>query len=70
MTAKSKMDSQWRDLVLARLGTLNPNAKILLGKEGEVSVQDMIKHVEKDDEFGKRIVQAQIKMLQVLAESA
>ena len=70
MTDKSNTDSQWKALVLARLGTLNSNAKILLGRDGEVSVHDLIQHVKKDDDFGKRIIQAQIKMIQVLAESA
>lgn len=56
-----------KKLVIARLKTLNPEAKIMIGGEGEVSVRELLQHVEKNDEFGRRIVQAQMRMLNVLA---
>ena len=55
-----------KKLVLARLRTLNPEAKMMSGKDNIVSVKEIIKHVEGDDPFGKNIIKAQIKMLQVL----
>ena len=56
-----------RRLVLERLKTLNPDSKILLGDGKEISVKELIQHVESKDSFGKNIVKVQIKMLQVLA---
>lgn len=62
----SSLYEEQKKLVLARLRTLNPEAKMMSGKNEVVSVKELIKHVEDDDLFGKKIVEAQIKMLQVL----
>ena len=65
MTTNSLYEEQ-KKLVLARLRTLNPEAKLMSGKNKTITVTDLIKHVEEDNQFGKNIVKAQIKMLQVL----
>jgi len=57
-----------KKLVLARLNTINPESKIMLGTKNSVSVKEMITHVECSDDFGKKIIQAQINMLKVLTE--
>jgi hypothetical protein len=54
-------------LVLARFRTLNPTSEIILGDTKQVSVRDMILHIEKNDDFGKKVIQAQMRMLKVLA---
>jgi hypothetical protein len=59
-----------RKLVLARLGTLNPESKIMLGGSKSVSVKELITHVESGDNFGKKIIDAQMHMIKVLAGSA
>jgi len=59
-----------RKLVLARLGTLNPEYKIMLGGSKSVSVKELIIHVESGDNFGKKIIDAQMHMIKVLAGSA
>jgi hypothetical protein len=59
-----------RKLVLARLGTLNPESKIMLGGSKSVSVKELIIHVESGDNFGKKIIDAQMHMIKVLAGSA
>ncbi len=56
-----------KKLVLARFRTLNTESKILLGGETKLSVQDLIGHIEKGDELGRKAVEVQIKMLQVLS---
>ena len=56
-----------KELVLERFKTLNPDSKISLGGQ-EITVRELIKHIEKEDEFGRNVVKAQIKMLQVLAQ--
>lgn len=64
------IEEEQKRLVLERFKTLRPESKIMLGAGREVSVQELMKHVEEGDEFGKRIIKAQIKMLQVLASGA
>ena len=65
---KFDVENEQRLLVLERFKTLNPDSKIVLGGGREISVKELIKHVEKGDEFGKNIVKVQIKMLQILSK--
>lgn len=64
------ISEEHKKLVLARLKTLNPELKIMLGTKNKVSVKELIDHVTEGDSFGKKIIKAQINMLQVLAGSA
>jgi hypothetical protein len=61
------VEEEQRNLVLSRFRTLNPDSKILLGDHGEVSVRDIIKHVEQQDDFGKNVIKAQMQMLKILS---
>ena len=70
MNENIDMEEERKKLVLARFKTLNPESKILLGGDQEVSVKELIGHVEKGDDFGKKIVQVQIQMLKVLSSGA
>ena len=63
---KSNLYEEQKKLVLARLNSLNPEAKVMSGKGKLISVRDIINLVERDDPDGKNIIKAQIKMLQVL----
>lgn len=64
---KFNLEKEQKRLVLERFKTLNPQSKIMLGGEKEVTVKELINHIEKGDEFGKRIIQVQMKMLRVLS---
>lgn len=55
-----------KKLVLARLKTINPGSKIMLGTKRNISIKELINHVEQGDDFGKKIIQAQMNMLKVL----
>ena len=57
-----------KKLVLARLKTINPESKIMLGTKRNISIKELINHVEMGDDFGKKIIQSQINMLKVLVE--
>jgi len=62
------LEEEQKRLVLERFKTLRPESKILLGSYGEITVNELIKHIEnKNDPFGKKIIQVQIKMLKILA---
>jgi len=67
MKPEFDIEAEQRLLVLERFKTLHPDSKIMLGRGKEVSVKELIRQVEKGNEFGKRIIKVQIKMLQVLA---
>jgi len=69
MTENSEIYDEQKKLVLARFKTLNPDLKILLGGEKTLTVKDLIKAVEQGDDFGKKIVEVQMKMLQILGGS-
>ncbi|MBU2638323.1 MAG: hypothetical protein KJ955_05090 [Nanoarchaeota archaeon] len=56
-----------KHLVLERFKTLNPEAKIMLGDGKELTVRDLIGHIIREDEFGRKAVHVQIRMLRVLA---
>ena len=58
-----------KKLVLARLKTLNPQSKIMLGTKKRISVKELINSVELGDELGKKIVKTQMDMLKILAGS-
>lgn len=55
-----------KKLVLARLKTINPESKIMLGTKRNISLKELISHVELGDDFGRKVVQAQMNMLKVL----
>ena len=63
------MYEEQKELVLARFNTISPESKIMLGSDKELSVKDLIGHVEKGDDFGRKIVQTQIRMLKVLTSN-
>lgn len=65
----SKVYEEQKKLVLARFKTLNQESKLLLGSEEEFSVKELMDHIEKGDEFGKRIVKVQINLLRFLASA-
>lgn len=68
ITPQFDLEEEQKRLVLERFKTLKPESKILLGSCGELTVNELIKHIEKkDDPLGKKIIQVQIKMLKVLA---
>ena len=64
------LEEEKKKLVLARLKTLKSESKVMLGGGKEVTVHELMKHVEEGDEFGKNIIKAQMKMLQILANGA
>lgn len=69
-TEKLDIELEQRELVLQRFKTLNPDSKLSLGESKEITVRELIKHVEDGDDFGKKVVQVQINMLRVLSGAA
>ncbi len=61
------INKEQKELVIERFKTLNPESKLSLGGDKEVTVKELIEHVEKGDDFGKRIVKVQMNMIRVLS---
>lgn len=56
------------DLVVARLQNLPSNKEISIGSSGEFSKEELIEHVKKDDEIGKKMVAIEIDFLRSMKE--
>jgi len=59
---------QIKELVMARLSTFPSNKKICIGNYGELTREDMIKHVSKEDEIGKKIIEIELAYLRALKQ--
>jgi hypothetical protein len=55
-----------KDIVIARALTMPDNIGISIGKDGRFSKEEIITHVKKDDEVGKKFVKIQLNYLQSL----
>lgn len=68
MAMNEYVREEMRNIVIARLSTLNPDSKILLlGVNHPISVRDMIKEVKNDSELGRKIIEVQHSYLKMLA---
>lgn len=57
-----------KQLVIARLEALPPDKKISIGSSGEFDKEELIAHVKKGDEIGKKIVEVELEFLRALKE--
>ena len=65
---KEDIRNDIRELVLARMKTLNPDSKImLLGESEPISVKKMIEEIENDTKFGKKIVEVHFSFIKMLS---
>ena len=63
-----KTNAEIKELVMARLLTFPSNKKICIGEHLELTRDDMIKHVRKDDELGKKIIEIELAYLKGLKQ--
>ena len=59
---------QIKELVLARLQIMPPDANISVGSDGEFSRDELIQHVKKNDNIGKKITEIELEYLRLLKE--
>ncbi len=57
-----------KELVIARLRTSSFDKKISIGQFGVFSNKELIEHVKKEDEVGRKIIKVQIEFLRSLKE--
>jgi len=61
-------EQEIKDLVIARLKTLPEDIGISIGSAGNFSREEIIRHVEQDDEIGRKIVEVELAFLRKLKE--
>lgn len=56
-----------KQLVLVRLESMPDTIRISVGSEGkELSKEDLVEHVKKEDSLGKMIIEMQLKYLRTM----
>lgn len=55
-----------KKLVKARLGTLPRDVGVSVGSEGEFSRDELIEHVEQEDNIGRKMIEIDMEFLQSL----
>jgi hypothetical protein len=56
------------DLVVARLQNLPSNKEISIGSSGEFTKAELIEHVKKNDEIGKKMIAIEMDFLRSMKE--
>ena len=62
------MEEDIKELVIARIKSLPEGTGVSIGSSGNFSKEDMIQHVEKNDEIGRKIIEIELNFLQKLKE--
>ncbi|MBU1176951.1 MAG: hypothetical protein ABIG88_02110 [Patescibacteria group bacterium] len=65
---KKKIKKEVKDLIIARLEVLSPNKKISIGSSGEFTRDELISHVENEDDVGKKITKIEMEYLRAVKE--
>lgn len=68
---KEKIKREIKELVIARLevsGFLPRGKKISIGSSGEFTKDELIEHVKKEDNIGKKIVEIELEYLRAIKE--
>lgn len=63
-----KGENEIKELVIARLKTLPSDKKLSVGSSGDFTRDQLIEHVDKKDELGKKIMEVQMEYLRLLKE--
>ncbi len=66
--SEEKLTEQIKELILARLQVLPPDASISIGSEGSFTRDELIAHVKRNDELGKKITEIELEYLKMLKE--
>jgi hypothetical protein len=65
---KNKINEDVKKIVIARLEVFPADKKISIGSMGEFTKEEMIDHVEEEDDIGEKIAEVQLNYLQALKE--
>jgi hypothetical protein len=57
-----------RELVVQRLLVLPSDRRVVIGGHGDFTKEQLIEHVEKEDDIGKIVVEMELSFLRALAQ--
>ncbi|MFW6283178.1 MAG: hypothetical protein ACOC1P_03965 [Minisyncoccales bacterium] len=61
---KKQTEEEIKKLVVARIkASMSPNMRLSVGMGGRLDMEELIDHVNKEDEVGKQIIQAHLNFL-------
>jgi hypothetical protein len=63
-----KNNEEMRELVIARLSTFPSNRKISIGRHGELTKEDLIRHIQHNDDIGKKFIEIELAYLKALTK--
>ena len=64
---KIKINEEMKNLVIARIEAQPSNLVLSIGSYGKMSKEEMIEHIQRGDETGKRIIESHIRFLRAQA---
>ena len=64
----SYVDNEFQKLVLARLRALPDDTNLSIGSRGSFDKQELVSHVEQNDEIGKKMIEIDRLYLRALKE--
>jgi len=65
---KEEIEKELREIVVARLNTISPNKKISIGSVGDFKKDELIEHIKKNDDIGRKIVEVELSFLRAQKE--
>lgn len=72
MTTKNRkiknngLNKDMKELVKARLSVLPKNVSVSIGQEGVFNRDELIEHVDKEDDVGQKVTQVEMEFLQAI----
>lgn len=67
-TSKEKISEEAKELVIARIDVLPKDKMISIGSSGEFTKDELIEHVRRGDEIGKKIIDIELTFLRALKD--
>ncbi len=64
----TEISADIKRLVIFRLETLPSNKKISIGSSGEFTKEELVEHVKKDTDIGKKIIEIEMEFLRAMKE--
>ena len=69
--SKDNVSEEIKELVITRIeAQMSPNLRLSIGEGGSLNMEEMIKHVKKEDQIGKQIINSHIRFIQAQASGA
>lgn len=66
MPKKKKIKKDIKELVKARLNMLSEDVNVSIGLDGSYNKDELIKHVDAEDDIGRKIVEIDMEFLRAL----